>query len=166
MERLVTAIWPEAYRLSYTLLGNRAAAEDAAQESCAAVIRSLHALKDPQAFGSWFYRIVANNARTLHRRRVPAEPLDSSAAAVPHFDNTEAVELHEALHSLSLFQRAAVVLHYYAGFTSAEIAAATGVPASTIRFHLMLARRALRKILAEDDECAPGRAQEIANVQR
>jgi len=52
--------------------------------------------------------------------------------------------------ALPLEQRAAVVLHYYVGLKSSEIAAATGLPASTIRFHLMLARRALRKTLELD----------------
>ncbi|MBC5829050.1 MAG: hypothetical protein GIW98_02525 [Candidatus Eremiobacteraeota bacterium] len=39
-------------------------------------------------------------------------------------------------------------MRYYVGLNSGEIAAATGLPSSTVRFHLMLARRRLRKALS------------------
>jgi RNA polymerase sigma factor (sigma-70 family) len=59
------------------------------------------------------------------------------------------LDLHNALAALTPKRRALILLHYYAGLNSAEIAVATGSPASTIRFQLMLARRALRKALSQ-----------------
>jgi RNA polymerase sigma factor (sigma-70 family) len=63
-------------------------------------------------------------------------------------NSTEALDLHNALSTLSPTQRAVALLHYYAGLNSTEIAAAIGVSPSTVRFHLMLARKALRKALS------------------
>ncbi len=45
-----------------------------------------------------------------------------------------------------------MVLHYYAGFRSSEIAEAVGIPAATVRFHLMTARRALQRILTRPQQ--------------
>ena len=65
-----------------------------------------------------------------------------------YVDRSDALDLYKALAALPPVQRAAIVLRYYADLSSAEIAAATGLPASTVRFHLMLARRKLRKVLS------------------
>jgi DNA-directed RNA polymerase specialized sigma24 family protein len=67
------------------------------------------------------------------------------------------LDLYRALAALTPVQRAAVLLHYYGGLRSGEIAEALGVPPSTARFHLMLARRNLRRALAVvDPPTTPG----------
>ncbi len=148
LERLIAAIWPEAYRVALSILRDRGMAEDVAQEACAAIARSLPALKDSGAFHAWSYKIVVNHALAALRGRRHTQSLDALASQEFRFDAGDAVDLYAALASLSAVQRAAVLLHYYAGLNSLEIAAATGLPPSSIRFHLMLARRALRKALA------------------
>ena len=45
LEELIAAVWPEAYRLALVILRDRGLAEDAAQEACAAIARSLTSLK-------------------------------------------------------------------------------------------------------------------------
>lgn len=43
-----------------------------------------------------------------------------------------------------------VYLHYYEGYKTAEIAAMTGTPASTVRSHLSEARALLRSMLGKE----------------
>ncbi len=154
LEALITAVWPEAYRIAFAIVRDRGLAEDAAQDACARIAASLSQLNDSGGFVSWSSRIAARHAIDAVRRRKRFETLDAAVERAANFDTSEALDLYEAMASLPVIQRAAIVLHYYAGFSSSEIAAATGQPASTIRFHLMLARRTLRKALSNDASIA------------
>lgn len=151
MEQLIEAVWPEAYRVALAVLGDRGLAEDAAQDACATIVRTLGALRNAGTFATWTYRIAVNAAITIARRHPRVQSLDRVANRSSAVDRAEAVDLGNALAALPVVQRAVILLHYYAGLTSREIAAATGLPASTIRFHIMLARRALRRALAVEE---------------
>ena len=148
LERLIEAVWPEAYRLAASILRDRTLAEDVAQEACATMARSLATLKEAGTFTSWLYRIVTNHAITAVRKRRPTVPIDAAAECGAHFDSSDALDLYTALAALPIDQRAAIVLHYYGGLNSFEIAQALGVAAPTVRFRMMLARRALARALA------------------
>ncbi len=147
LERLIAAVWPEAFRVALTILRDRGLAEDAAQDACAAIARGLPRLRSSRAFSSWAYKTIVARALDVARRRRRDVPFDGVDRTLS-FDPSDALDLYRALERLSPKQRAATLLHYYAGLRSGEIAAAIGVPASTIRFHLMLARRNLRKALS------------------
>jgi RNA polymerase sigma-70 factor (ECF subfamily) len=151
LERLMATVWPEAFRVALAILRDRGLAEDAAQDACAAIARALPRLRSSSAFSAWAYKTIAAHALTVARRRRHALPLDAVADRATHLDRGDVIDLHRALGTLSPQQRAVTLLHYYAGLRSEEIAAAIGVSASTVRFHLMLARRNLRKALS-----APG----------
>lgn len=148
LERLIEAVWPEAFRLAASIVRDRTLAEDVAQEACATMARSLRELKGAKTFSSWLYRIVTNHAITAVRKRRPTVPIDAAVACGTHFDSSETLDLYNALATLPIDQRAAIVLHYYGGLNSFEIARALGVAAPTVRFRIMLARRALAKALA------------------
>jgi RNA polymerase sigma-70 factor, ECF subfamily len=148
LQRLIEAVWPEAYRLAASILRDRALAEDVAQEACATIARSLRSLKDAGSFSTWSYRVVTNHAISAARKRRPTEPIEAADKCAMHFDSSDALDLHEAIAGLPVDQRAALVLHYYAGLNSFDIAAALGISPVTVRFRIMLARRALAKALS------------------
>jgi len=161
LERLLVAIWPEAYRTALSMLRDRGLAEDAAQDACAAIARSLPSLKDTRTFRAWMYKIVVNHSITAARRRPQTQTLDSLGDRGIQFDQSDALDLYDALAALPIVQRSAIILFYFADLTSGEIAAATGLPSSTIRFHLMLARRALRKALSVVESRSPEPSKEV-----
>jgi len=147
MEQLLVRIWPDAYKIAFAILRERGLAEDAAQEACASVLSSLPKLKNAAAFPSWSYKIVVHRALAIARKRphlIDESAVDHDAAS----DWTQTIDLHAAMARLRPPQRAAIVLRYYAGFDSAQIAAALRIPASTVRFHLAQARRALHDALS------------------
>jgi RNA polymerase sigma-70 factor (ECF subfamily) len=150
LERLIRAVWPEAYRIAFSMLRDTGLAEDAAQEACASIARSLPSLKNTAVFPAWSYKIIVNHAIAAARRRRRTVSLDEVSPIRAGDDRSEAMDLHDALMKLPVEQRGAVVLHYYAGLNSREIAESTGIPAPTVRFHLMLARRTLLKALSEE----------------
>ena len=162
LERLVAAVWPEAYRIAFAILHDRGLAEDAAQEACASMARSLLSLNDPARFRAWCHKIVVNHAISVARSRDRTRSIESSGEPAASFDSSDALDLYAALAALPVVQRGAVLLHYYAGLNSAEIAQATGLPRSTVRFHLMLARRALRAALSERETARAARPHQEA----
>jgi RNA polymerase sigma-70 factor (ECF subfamily) len=147
LDALIGAVWPEAYRLALTVLRDHGLAEDAAQEACAAIVRFLPSLKDPGAFRTWSYKIIARHALDAARRRPRTTDLDTLCAHAIDSERSDALDLYAGLAALTPLQRTTILLHYYAGLRSQEIGEAIGIPPSTVRFHLMLARRALRKAL-------------------
>ena len=151
LETLLLELWPEAYRVALGIVHDRGLAEDAAQETCASIALGLPALRSNEAFYAWMYRIVVRHAilsakriETFAEHVVPVEPSTQSRDA-------ERLDILAAVAALPTAQRVAVVLRYYAGFNSTEIAAVLKTPAPTIRFHLMLARRTLRNALSVID---------------
>lgn len=149
LEKLLAEVWPHAYRVAFSILHLRAAAEDAAQEACAIVIRSIEDLRSSEAFGVWFYRIVVREALRIERRTQRTEPLDVDvAAAEGALGGTLArLDILRALGRLSARQRAVVTLRYYADLNSREIGAVLAIPEGTVRFELSRARRSLERLL-------------------
>ena len=149
IERLLQTLWPQAYRIARSVIQNDSLAEDAAQEACAIVYREIGRLRSAEAFRVWAYRIIAREAVRVAKRHAQ-ETHDVSQVWQPDVDSR--VDVLSALATLPADLRAAVVLHYYAGLTSAEIGNALGIPGATVRFRLAQARRRLRVVL--DDGCA------------
>jgi RNA polymerase sigma-70 factor (ECF subfamily) len=154
IEPLLEAVWPSAFRIAWGMLRDRGRAEDAAQEACIAIVRGLPSLRNPRAFRGWAYRIVVNAAISASRSVERTVGLDAAVTVGATFDGTS-VDLQRALGRLSVTQRAIVLLHYYAGLNSREIAQAMSISPATIRFHLMRARSALRDALGDGSAASP-----------
>lgn len=148
-DELVRLLWPEAYRAAYLVLGDAIEAEDVAQDSMIAALRSMKRFRDGRPFRPWLHRIVVNRAidvaRAGKRRAIPASPsLEAmgSDADEPASDP----ELAAAIRALSPDHRAVVVLRFVLGYGQADIAGILGVPRGTVGSRL---RRALDELKAE-----------------
>ncbi len=162
-EALAGAIWPNAFRISWSILGERGAAEDAAQAACAAICAKLPTLSDIGAFPAWAYRIVVWQARDHARARVRLQRretvgYEAATDVATSDDPTDRLDLEAAIGKLSEPLRLALELYYFVGLTSSEVGRALGVPAATVRFRLMIARHRLRPLLC--DSSAPVSAPE------
>jgi RNA polymerase sigma-70 factor, ECF subfamily len=152
---LIRAVWPDAYRIAWSLLGDRSAAEDAAQEACARAWRKLKVLRSPERFAVWFYRIVVNESKRItEARRRDAPVLYESALNEVALDDRIAVRT--AIAALEPRLRLPIVLRYYFGLRSSEIAHVLDASAVTIRWRVMLAHRRLASAL--DDRPSPPRS--------
>ncbi len=135
-------------------LGERAAAEDAVQETFASVWRSARSYRpDRGPGGSWLY-VVARNAivdRVRARKDVPAEipdrastdagPLESAEASWEHW------RVHRALEELPESERAVIALAYWSGLSQREVADRIGVPLGTVKTRTRAALAHLAEIL-------------------
>lgn len=157
IESVIAHVWPHAYRIALGVLHDRSLAEDAAQEACAVVYREIPNLRSARAFGVWFYRIVVR--QTLSIRRPEAAALSESTCGPVELSETERsvvrLDVLRALAGLAPPLRVVVVLHFYAGLNSREIARVLRIADSSVRFRLMCARRRLERSLSESDAGAP-----------
>lgn len=135
------------YRLCYSFLGSAADAEDATQSVFMKLIDRPRRFNDAEHEKAWLIVCAQNHCRDVLKsaaRRCAAELPDD----VP--DDRTAVggdETLEAVLALPPKYKTCVYLYYYEGYRTAEIAALTGTPASTVRSHLSEARALLKTML-------------------
>lgn len=150
IDALVKAIWLDACRLAYAIVGDRATAEDAAQEACITMYRTITMLHSPAAFRVWFYRILVRAASRVKAKGAPRETHCEETSY--RVDDPASIDVWRALATLPVHLRDVVVLRYFEGLSSREIASVLRVPAGTVRFRLMIAMRRLRPLL---DDASP-----------
>lgn len=145
LERILEAAWPHAYRIALGIVRDPSIAADAAQDAAASAYRTIAGIRDAGAFTGWFYRIVVRAAHAAVRReRVPFVPPLRYADA----SSDDRIDIARALDHLSSSEREAVVLHFFAGLDSREIARVCNVPDGTVRYRLFSAKRKLRVLLS------------------
>lgn len=157
MGALIEAWWPEAYRIAFGILRDRALAQDAAQDACATTYRHIGALRSVGSYRAWLYRVVVRCAQETARKQphvdALVETLVSKAATAP--DIEESLDVGAALGRLPHDMRVLVLLRYYANLTSREIGSVMGIPSATVRFRLAIARRQLKKLLDASTASTP-----------
>lgn len=137
-------LWSICLRIT----GSRHDAEDALQDALSAAWLHLRSFRGEARFGTWAYRIAANAATAVVRRRreLPTDALervlqpDSTdfASAIATRD-----QVATALAQLPEQFREALVLREYGDFTYEEIAVHQGVPVQTVKSRLHRARQAV-----------------------
>jgi RNA polymerase sigma-70 factor, ECF subfamily len=60
-------------------------------------------------------------------------------------------DLLRVLRQLSFKQRAVIILHFYAGHSTKEVAGILGCTTGTVRVHISQGRKRLRQLLEEED---------------
>jgi len=98
----------------------------------------------------WFYRIVVREASELKRRRARAEHATEPAPNIA--DQTASMDVWRALLALPQNLRDVIVLRYFEDLSSREIASVLRIPAGTVRFRLMIAKRRLHPLLSDSPE--------------
>lgn len=142
-EELVRRYQTSIYRVALRMLGSRADAQDAVQETFVRAWRALPRFRHDSAISTWLYRIVTRRALDKIASRRSTETLDEvEVEAGP--DPAQAAEDQERLRAvrraiakLPPDQRAALVLREFEGLSYQEVAQVLGasVPAIKTRIH-------------------------------
>ena len=148
------------------ILGDRASAEDCAQEAFARALRAWPNWRPEAPPEAWVHRIAVNVAVSARRRQTLAQlgdrlrHLGGATAVADPADGTRA-DLLGALRRLPPRQAAVIVLRHLHGYTNREIAASIGVPERTVASRLAAAKARLRTDLGWEPEGeVAGRAAE------
>ena len=146
VEKLYREHGARIWRAVYGYSGDREVANDALAEAFAQAIRRGDAIESPLA---WIWRAAFRIAAgELKERRARTVLAFEGSYEMPETSE----DLVRLLGQLSESQRAALVLHHYAGYPADEIAEMIGSTSAAVRVHLMRGRRRLRELLRDDDD--------------
>lgn len=158
------------YNITFRMLGNRAEAEDVAQEVFISVFKTIDQFREESKFSTWLYRVAVNHCKNrikylARRHDRDRDELDESShahqangavvgAPVRAAQPDRALEgaqmerlLQEAIGNLDDDHRIVVVLRDVEDLSIEEICEITGLPDGTVKSRLHRARLALRKKL-------------------
>lgn len=140
-----------AYAVAYARLGNHEDVQDAVQEAWIQAFQTLHSLRQPEKFRSWFSAIVRNVSINTAKKRWRQQAQDTSKEPDMYDvrDTIEEADMQRALWShiitLTPDHREVLTLHYYAGMTTEEIAGMIGESRETVKKRLQRARADLNE---------------------
>ena len=134
------------------LAGDRALADDLAQETFLRAYRGLVGFAGRARFSTWLYRIAYNvylNHRARVRQHASLPEGFEGGAAAPESSMSAARadlrrDLEAAIAGLPDRYRAVVMLHYLEDVSYPEIAEILDLPLGTVKTHLHRAKRLLR----------------------
>ena len=155
---LTLRLTPRAYGVAVRVLGDRAEAEDVAQEAMMRLWRMSPDWQPGNAkVSTWLYRVVLNLCLDIKRRRrgtmaaldeVP-EPVDPGKGVVEGMqDSARAGALQRALMQLPERQRQAVVLRHMEELSNPEIAGIMQISTEAVESLTARGKRALATTLA------------------
>jgi RNA polymerase sigma-70 factor (ECF subfamily) len=147
--------YPRLFGTLVTILRDRAAAEDCAQEAYLRAFRAWPRWKPEAPAEAWVHRIAINVAVSYRRReklRQAGAVLRRLPQDAPGADSLGDPDLLAELQALPPKQAAALVLRYLHGYSNREIAQALGVPERTVASRLAAARSKLQARLADRRE--------------
>jgi RNA polymerase sigma-70 factor (ECF subfamily) len=141
LEAVFGAEGQKMWRALLGFTGNPELASDALAEAFAQALARGSELRSPS---KWVWRAGFRIAAGELKHR----PAPLLAPPETHEDSPDtAQDVIAALRRISPNQRAAVLLHDYAGYKSREVASILGMSPATARVHLSQGRRRLRKLL-------------------
>lgn len=154
-EALTARLLPVVLGHAYRLLGDRAEAEDVAQEALMKLWRIAPEWRQGEAkVTTWLYRVTANACtdRLRKRRNLPLEatpePVDERASALDVMQERARMDaLQEALMSLPERQRQAVVLRHIDGMANPEIAQIMAIGVEAVESLTARGKRGLKAAL-------------------
>jgi len=166
---LIASHRDRVFNITFRMLGNRAEAEDVAQEVFITVFKSIQDFRGDSKFSTWLYRVAVNHCKNrikylARRHDRDRDELDETTtgsssgngaigAPVPSAPD-RALEgaqmekvLQEAIAALDEDQRTVIVLRDVEDLSIEEICEITGLADGTVKSRLHRGRLALRKKL-------------------
>lgn len=134
------------YRYALGVLRNPSDAEDAVGEAVLKAWANLEQLKNPDRFRAWIMTILVNVTRTMLAGRGRVE-LPGDMSRYEQSTPEEHRELWHVVMELPKEFQDAVILYYYDGFRTREIARMLNISEGTVKSRLNRARKRLKTAL-------------------
>lgn len=162
LQTLINEYYPQIRRAALALCGDPWEADEIAQETFMAALKSIASLRDASAKGNWLYgiclRIHRSRLRSAmrHMKRITqwavANGKNESLPATPM--RAEVQEWQQGIwlkvRTLPPPQREVIVLRFAEGMSVAEIAVATQCPEGTVKSRLHHALTRLKSCLSAE----------------
>jgi RNA polymerase sigma-70 factor (ECF subfamily) len=155
-ERIVREFQDKIFRLAYSMLGDRAAAEETAQDVLLRVWKGLPGFRAESSLSTWIYSITRNACLTARSRNGPRtvsleEPVtrrEAERPAAPAGPAAASPDAAALLERLPAKYRQVVALFYMQEKSYDEVASMLGLPVGTVKTYLFRARKSLAEEMA------------------
>lgn len=137
-------------RTVFLMLHDRARAEDIAQDAFMKLLQNWRTVSQYERPDAWVRRVAIRMAVRDARRENLRTVLERMGREEAVQDALPDVDLARAMRTLAPMQRAAVALYYLDDQPVGEISHVLQVSESTVKQHLMRARRRLPELLEEE----------------
>lgn len=164
--RMMDAYYTPIYRLGLKMLGDSADAEDVLQNTFLKALQHLPAFEGRSSLSTWLYRIAANEALMLLRKRRPTIPVDENPddendgfmptqftdwCCLPEQEfltDESKRHLDEAIQRLPETLKVVFLLRDIEGLSIRETSEALGLSETAVKTRLLRARLHLRESLS------------------
>jgi RNA polymerase sigma-70 factor (ECF subfamily) len=151
-ETLVREHQSLVFSLAYHFTGNRATAEDLAQDVFLELFRALRRIDSPAHLTFWLRRVTTNRCIDRSRRgarsEVTVDLLPERAAPEQIGDVLLDARIRDAIAALPADPRAVMILRYQEDLDVPEIGRMLDMPVNTVKSHLRRSVERLREELA------------------
>lgn len=139
---------PMVYATCLRVTGNRADAEDAAQETLLQLARTPEAVESN--LGGWLYRTARNRAADQVRSAATRRKYEEAVAPQRPAEQADAAGVDEVVGSLGDDLREPLVLHFWRGLSQEQVAAELAISQPTVSRRIAEAIELLRSRLQSD----------------
>lgn len=154
---LYSLVYKELYHIALVNLKNQHDASDVVSDTVLEAYSSIKKLRDEKAFKAWIIKIltvkIKNKQKEYIKKRDYQTDLDDLENSVEQKGSGEinysGLEIMEEFRRLNEEERLILSLSVVSGYTSEEIAKATGLSANTVRSKAARAKIKLRQMLDE-----------------
>ena len=150
--RIARKYMDTVYRVALNYLRSPDGADDITQEVFLRLLRSNTLFETEEHTRNWLIRVTINECkRDLASRWRRVEPLEAYAEKLS-FSSEENSETFRIAMRLPRKYRMVIYLHYYEGYSTAEIAQILGSKQSTVCTQLERGRKLLKNMLLEAND--------------
>ncbi len=150
--RIACKYMDTVYRVALNYMKSPDAADDITQEVFLRLLRSNTLFETEEHTRNWLIRVTINECkRDLASRWRRVEPLEAYAEKLS-FSSEENSETFRIAMRLPRKYRMVIYLHYYEGYSTAEIAQILGSKQSTVCTQLERGRKLLKNMLLEAND--------------
>lgn len=150
--QIVRTYLDRLFRLALSHTGNRADAEDAVQNTFIKLSRYKEPFESEEHIRNWLFKVCVRECRSIWRTFWKQNVDFFEDEEICHPANPESKDLLYKIMLLNKNYRTILVLFYYEGFSTQEIADLLGISLTNATSRLSRARQKLKKILEDDEQ--------------
>ena len=138
------------YRVAYSWLKNSHDANDVTQDVLIQLFKTDKEFESDAHLKNWLIRVTVNQCKMIFRSPWNRMEDVETYAETLGFEDEDHMDLFRAVMKLDKKYRVPLILFYYEGYSTAEVASIIGIPEKTVSTRLFRAKTQLKDYLKEE----------------
>ena len=138
------------YRVAYSWTKNTDDANDVTQDVLIQLYKTTKEFESDSHMKNWLIKVTVNRCKMIFRSPWSKMEDIENYGETLGFEDESYLDLFQAVMNLDKKYRVPLMLFYYEGYSTAEIASLLGIPEKTVSTRLFRAKGRLRDYLKEE----------------